>query len=84
LYGSDFCHSAFQASFSFSLCFCLDANMLLLTCFLRYLGRSVLSELDPSAAALASLSAFSLPLIPTWPAVQRTVRLYFLLPSGLV
>jgi hypothetical protein len=34
----------------------------------------------PSAACLASRSAFSLPEISIWPAVHMILRLYFVLP----
>ena len=45
--------------------------------FRKYEGKSCLSELVPSAAFLASLSASSFPSIPSCPAVHLRFMVYF-------
>jgi hypothetical protein len=63
------------------LSICLRAEMLCLILFQTYLGRALLSEFMPLATCFAALSAFSLPVIPTWPAVHLIVRLYLAVPN---
>jgi hypothetical protein len=52
-----------------ALCFCFIAVVLLGSVHLSIGGNSLVSDVSPSAAFLASVSASSLPGIPTWPAV---------------
>ena len=60
LYLSNACQSFFHVLFLSLLLACLSANILTLI-FWTYLGRSLVSELCPSAAFFASLSTFLLP-----------------------
>ena len=62
------------------LCFCLIAEGLTVSVCLRKLGRRLLSDVLPSMALFASLSALSLPGMPTCPAVHRSTRGWFLHP----
>src|ERR1700733_9961452 len=66
-------HSLFQVFLSFVLWRCIAADLLYFNCFLRIFGSSEAGDVMPSAAAFASLSAFSLPSILTCPAVHLSV-----------
>jgi hypothetical protein len=74
-------HSSVQILFLFLLSVCLRAETLCLILFQTYLGRALLLEFIPLVAHFASLSAFSLPVIPTWPTVHLIVRLYLAVPN---
>jgi hypothetical protein len=52
-----------------ALCFCFIAAVLLGSARLSVGGNSLVSDVSPSAAFLASMSASLLPGILTWPAV---------------
>ena len=73
----DSCHLLFHLFFESLLCFCFMADMLIFSGQCSRFGRSVLSELWPSAAFFASASAISLPCMPTCPAIQLSVSEYF-------
>src|SRR5216684_3932716 len=75
------CAVLLQPVFHFSMIVvawcCFSAAECVVSLCLRRGGRSFLSEVVPCAAALASLSASSLPAIPQCPAVQRNISEYF-------
>ncbi len=54
----------------------MTADALMARVHLRYGGRRLVSEVSPSAARLASLSASSFPGMPSWPAVHCSVSEY--------
>ena len=69
-------HSFFHLKLIFLLCSCLSTKVLFLIFFLMHFGSSFTGEVLPSAARLASLSAFSFPLISVCPAIQQIMRSY--------
>lgn len=64
-------HLVFHLFLAVLLWCCLSATGLATSLLRSRGGRSFLSEVVPLAAIFASLSALSLPAIPTCPAVQR-------------
>src|SRR5712672_3765362 len=76
----DLRHFVVHSSFSLAAWLCFRADGFISKGRRRYMGRASLSEDDPFAAFLASSSAFSLPLIPSCPAVHLFVILNRLLP----
>src|ERR1700677_169896 len=59
---------------SFFLCSCIAADLLFFRGFLSVLGSMFASDVVPSAASFASLSAILLPSMLTCPAVHLSVR----------
>ena len=78
-YLSDKAHVAAHLCLSLLLCAYLSAEMLCPSGLWRYGGRSLGSELSPSAALFTSPFASSLPLMPTCPADHLKVNLKWLL-----
>src|SRR5216683_2645885 len=72
-------HSFLHSLLRLSLCVAFTAVRLVRRGFLRYGGRSLVSDVRPLAASFASLSANSLPSNPLCPAVQRIVIIALLL-----
>jgi hypothetical protein len=60
--------------------FLLDDRGIMVSVRLMKVGRRDLSEVNPSAARFASLSANSFPGMPACPAVHRIVIVIFLAP----
>jgi hypothetical protein len=71
---SDSLHLSCHSFLSFKLCAALTADVFISNGFLRYEGRSLVSDVCPFAASFASLSASSLPSRPSCPAVQQIVN----------
>jgi ABC-type transport system involved in cytochrome c biogenesis permease subunit len=73
-------HLAFHCSLIVLLCLRFSAAGLIVSLRRRKDGRRLLSVVVPAAAALASVSALSLPMIPVCPAVHRRVNKYLVAP----
>ena len=79
-YLGELAHAAIHLHLISLCCLCLIAGRLCFSGLCRYGGRSILSELFPSAANFVSLSACSFPVIPMCLAVHLKVILSLVLP----